>query len=207
MKAEVEAKIEYQRTLGEANPGGYQPIRFSRIKYKACSETHIDIRKYQRGYDDAGEEAYFPTKVGLRFFEREFVRVIRDYSTMPETYIHPLISRKCLKLIKNCQYESAVFQAFKVVETTLRDKISADADLVGVNLLRRAFHPDNGPLTDLALPRAEREALSNYFAGAFGYYKNPCSHRDVEMDFVSAFHRIVVASDLLRIVELTTLNS
>jgi hypothetical protein len=28
-----------------------------------------------------------------------------------------------------------------------------------------------------------------------------CSHRDVDMDFLSAFERIVVASDLLKIVE------
>jgi hypothetical protein len=33
-KSEIEAKIEYQIILGEANPGGYQPIRFTRIKYK-----------------------------------------------------------------------------------------------------------------------------------------------------------------------------
>jgi|GEM_PF-5082348 len=33
---------------------------------------------------------------------------------------------------------------------------------------------------------------------SFGYYKNPCSHRDVEMNFITAFERIVVASDLLK---------
>jgi Protein of unknown function (Hypoth_ymh) len=72
---------------------------------------------------------------------------------------------------------------------------------IGLNLIRRAFHPENGPLTNMSLPKAEREALCHYLAGAFGYYKNPCSHRDVDMDFLSAFERIVVASDLLKIVE------
>jgi hypothetical protein len=37
--------------------------------------------------------------------------------------------------------------------------------------IRRAFHPENGPLTDMSLPKAEREALCHYLAGAFGYYK------------------------------------
>jgi len=51
------------------------------------------------------------------------------------------------------------------------------------------------------LPKAEREAFCNYIAGAFGFYKNPCSHRDREMDFLSAFDRMVVASDLLKVIE------
>jgi len=71
---------------------------------------------------------------------------------------------------------------------------------VGSKLIRKAFHPENGPLTDMDLPKAEREAFCNYIAGAFGYYKNPCSHRDVEMNFITAFDRIVVASDLLKVI-------
>jgi hypothetical protein len=70
MKSEIEAKIEYQVVIGEANPGGYQPIRFARVKYKASPETHIDVRQFQRGYDDEGEEKFFPTKKGFRFFIR-----------------------------------------------------------------------------------------------------------------------------------------
>jgi uncharacterized protein (TIGR02391 family) len=201
MKNEIEAKIEYQEVIGEANPGGYQPIRFCRVKYKASPEAHIDIRKFQRGYDDEGEDKYFPTKMGFRFLESEFRRVIKEYALMPETYVHPLIVRRSFKLLNDCQFESAILQAFKTIETKIREKIRADSENVGVKLIRKAFHPEKGPLTDFALPKAEREALCNYIAGAFGYYKNPCSHRDVEMDFISAFDRIVVASDLLKIIE------
>lgn len=206
MKSEIEAKIEYQEVIGEANPGGYQPVRFSRIKYKAIQEAHIDIRKFQRGYDDEGEEKYFPTKIGFRFPEREFRRVVKEYALMPETYVHPEIVRKSFKLLNDGQFESAVLQAFKTIETKIRKKISAEPENVGVKLIRKAFHPENGPLTDYALPKAEREAFCNYIAGAFGYYKNPCSHRDVEMDFISAFDRIVVASDLLKIIEKSKSN-
>lgn len=201
MKSEIEAKIEYQEIIGEANPGGYQPIRFTRVKYKASPETHIDIRRFQRGYDDSDETEYYPTKVGVRFLEREFRRVVREYALMPETYVHPLIVRKSFKLLNAGQFESAVMQAFKTIETRIREGIGAAAEEIGVKLIRRAFHPENGPLTDLSLPRGERESLCNYAAGAFGYYKNPCSHRDVEMDFISAFDRIVVASDLLKTIE------
>jgi uncharacterized protein (TIGR02391 family) len=201
MKSEIEAKIEYQQIIGEANPGGYQPVRFSRVKYKASQETHIDIRKYQRGYDAEGEEAFYPTRTGFRFLEREFRRVVREYALMPETYVHPLIVKTCFRLLNAGEFDSAVLKAFKTIESTVRKGIGATADDVGLSLLRRAFNPENGPLTDMSLPKAEREALCQYLAGAFGYYKNPCSHRDVDMDFAHAFERIVVASDLLKIVE------
>ncbi|MHB0981026.1 MAG: TIGR02391 family protein [Thermoleophilia bacterium] len=201
MKSEIEAKIEYQEVIGEANPGAYQAVRFSRVKYKASPDAHIDIRRFQRAYDDEGEEVYHPTKLGFQFPEREFRRVVKDYALMPETYVHPLIVKRSFKLLNDGQFESAVLQAFKTIETKIREKINAGPEDVGVKLVRRAFHAEAGPLTDQSLPMSEREALANYMAGAFGYYKNPCSHRDVDMDFLSAFGRIVVASDLLKIIE------
>lgn len=204
MKSEIEAKIEYQKIIGEANPGGYQPVRFTRVKYKASPTAHIDIRQYQRGCDDEGEEKFFPTKKGFRFPEREFKRVVKEYSLMPETYVHPLIVKKCFSLLNDGQFESAVLQAFKSIETNIRKKTNAPSELVGVKLIRKAFNPENGLLTDHALPKAERESFCNYIAGAFGFYKNPCSHRDVDMDFISAFERIVVASDLLKVIEEST---
>lgn len=70
-KAEVEAKIEYQTLIGEVDKGGYQPIRFTRVKYKLANSTHIDIRKYQRAPGDYEaedyEDVFYPTKQGFRF--------------------------------------------------------------------------------------------------------------------------------------------
>ncbi len=204
-KAEIEAKIEYQKTIGEVDKGGYQPIRFTRVKYKAASDTHIDIRKYQRApgdYDNEDyEDVFYPTKHGFRFPEREFIRVIKEYTLMPQTYIHPEIIKKSFKLLDSGQYESAVLQAFKCIETKIRRLTNSDAEEVGIKLIRKAFHPETGKLTDYDLPISEREAFSNYIAGAFGFYKNPCSHRDVELDYLSAFDRIVVASDLLKTIQ------
>jgi uncharacterized protein (TIGR02391 family) len=206
MKSEIEAKIEYQEVIGEANPGGYKPVRFTRIKYKASPTAHIDVRQFQRGHDDEGEEVYFPTKKGFRFPESEFRRVVKEYVLMPETYVHPLIVMKSFSLLNQGQFESAVLQAYKTVETRIREKISATSEEYGVKLIRKAFNPESGPLTDYGLPKAEREAFCNYIAGAFGFYKNPCSHRDIELDFISAFDRIVVASDLLKAIEDAIVN-
>ena len=171
------------------------------MKYKASPTAHIDIRRFQRGYDDEGEEKYFPTKVGFRFPEREFRRVIKKYSVMPESYVHPIIVEKCFSLLSKGEYESAVIQAFKAIETTTRAKIGAPNDMFGERLLKKAFNPDEGVLTNYKIPKAERFAFLNYITGAFSYYRNSSTHRDIELDFVSAFDRIAVASDLLKAIE------
>jgi len=200
-KSEIEAKIEFQEIIGEANPGSFQPVRFTRVKYKASPTAHIDIRKFQRGYDDEDEEQFFPTKMGFRFPEREFRRVVEKYALMPETYVHPTIVKKCFTLLNNGEFESAVLQAFKTIETTIRDKINAPPDIFGERLLKTAFNPENGVLTNFKLPKAERFAFCNYITGAFAFYRNPSSHREVELDFIAAFDKVVVASDLLKAVE------
>jgi uncharacterized protein (TIGR02391 family) len=200
-KAEIEAKIEFQEEIGEANPGGYQPVKFSRVKYKASPTAHIDIRRFQRGYDEEGEEVFFPTKVGFRFPEREFRRVVEKYVVMPESYVHPIIVKKCFSLLNSGEFDSAVIQAFKAIETTTREKIGAPTDMFGERLLKKAFNPDDGVLTDHSLPKAEKFAFLNYITGAFSFYRNSSSHRDIELDFVSAFDRIAVASDLLKAIE------
>lgn len=203
-KPKVQPKIEFQEEIAEVNSGSYQPVRFSKVKYKNNPDLFIDIRTYQRGYDDDGEDVYFPTKKGFQFSEREFKKIVGKYTLLPTTYVHPEIIKKSFELLNTGQFESAVFQAFKCLETKLRKKIGATAEEIGVKLIRKAFHPDTGPLTDFELPKSEREAFSNYVAGAFGYYKNPCSHRDIEMDFIQAFDRIVVASDLLKAIDKAT---
>ncbi|WP_028470050.1 TIGR02391 family protein [Neptunomonas japonica] len=200
-KVEIESKIEYQKEIGEANPGSYRPVKFTRVKYKASPTAHIDIRQFQRGYDDEGEEQYFPTKTGFRFPEREFRRVIEKYTLTPKSYIHPIIMDKCFSLLSAGEFESAVIQAFKAIETTTRNKIGAPVDMFGERLLKKAFNPDEGALTNYKLPKSERFAFLNYITGAFSFYRNSSAHRDIELDFVSAFDRIAVASDLLKAIE------
>ena len=193
--------IEYQEIIAEAKAGSYRPIRFSRIKYKDNPNPLIDIRVFQRGYDDEGEEAYFPTKSGFQFPESEFTKVVKTWTILPSSYVHREVMDKSFELLAKRQFESAVLQAFKCVEIRIREKSGSSADDVGVKLIRRAFDPKTGVLTNMSLPVAEREALSNYVAGAYGLYKNPCSHRDVEMEFLEAFERIVIASNILKLVE------
>lgn len=70
--------------------------------------------------------------------------------------------------------------------------------------MRKAFHPDNGPLADKVLVPAEREAEMHLFAAAIGHAKNPTSHRDVAITAPEAARLIVFASHLFEIVERRT---
>ena len=68
--------------------------------------------------------------------------------------------------------------------------------------MRAAFAPDGGPLTDMESEAGERVARMELFAGAIGSYKNPQSHRHVDLDDpAEAAEIIMIATHLLRIVD------
>ena len=69
--------------------------------------------------------------------------------------------------------------------------------------MRKAFDVENGPLTDLSAERSEREARSALFAGAIGSYKNPQSHREVNLEEPArALEIVLLANHLLGIVDI-----
>ena len=65
----------------------------------------------------------------------------------------------------------------------------------------KAFNIKTGKLTNLHQPEAERRAVLALFSGAIGYYKNPFSHRDVDVTAEEAAEMIIFASHLLRIID------
>jgi uncharacterized protein (TIGR02391 family) len=98
-------------------------------------------------------------------------------------------------------YETASFAALKVVEVEVRRVAGLPNDLIGVKLMRKAFDPANGALTDPGAEGGESEATANLFAGAIGAYKNPSSHRAVQFDDpIEAAEVVQLANLLLRIV-------
>ena len=85
--------------------------------------------------------------------------------------------------------------AFKAVVIAVREAENYAATDLAPELMRRAFDPSETPkdnrgrLTDLKHPLAEREALMHLFAGAIRSYKNPHSHRTVNLEDLEGFPR------------------
>ncbi len=129
---------------------------------------------------------------------------LADYTAslrLPKTMLHPAIAERVWLSFVRAEYDTAVFQAMREVEIAVRAACGFPDDLVGVKLMRRAFGP-TGPLRDAAAEEGEASALADSFAGAIGAFKNPQSHRAVNLDEAAEAAEIVMlASLLLRIVE------
>jgi uncharacterized protein (TIGR02391 family) len=121
---------------------------------------------------------------------------------LPKELLHPKIADAVWGSFLRGEFDAAAFQAMKGVEVAVRTASGLGADLIGVKLMRTAFAPENGALTDMTAEGGERVDRMELFAGAIAFYKNPHSHRDVNLDDpYEALEIIFLANHLLRIVD------
>ena len=144
---------------------------------------------------------YFISSRGEKIQTSEDLATYRKTNILPKRQLHPIIAQKVWSIFLQGDYDTTVFQAFKQVEVAVRKAGNYAETDIGVPLMRKAFHVDNGNLTDPNQQPAEKQARSDLFAGAIGSLKNPGSHREVEITAEEAAEAIIFASHLLRIVD------
>lgn len=120
---------------------------------------------------------------------------------LPENFVHSSFVGDVLPLFLQGRYDLSLFEAFHLLEINIREAAALGAELIGTGLAARAFHPQQGPLTDQAAEGGERQALMNLMTGALGSYKNPQSHRHVGLDASEAREMLLRPSHLLKIVD------
>lgn len=144
----------------------------------------------------------FLSRKGQEIETPEAFNAFRGATAFPRAILHPAIDSEAWPSFMRGKLDTAVFEAFREVEIAVREAARFPQGDHGVPMIRRAFHKDTGPLADMTVEEAEREATMALFAGAIGSYKNPGSHRRVGRDDVAeAGELLVLASHLLRVVE------
>ncbi len=139
---------------------------------------------------------------GSELLDQERFDSFRRAAEFPKSLLHPSIADRVWISLARGELQEAVFTSFRSVEESVRNSGEFSDTDIGVNLMRKAFNPESGPLTDTSQPIAERESLMQLFVGAIGSYKNPHSHRTVTInDPREAQEIVMLASHLLRIVE------
>lgn len=126
----------------------------------------------------------------------------RPHRKIEKNFLNVRIRDSVWSLFVRGKYDTAVLEAMKAVEVTVREAAGyTDADY-GTDMIARAFNENNGPLRDESAQPAERAALRSLFVGAHGSYKNPHSHRNIPLnDPDEAAEIVLLANHLLRIVE------
>jgi uncharacterized protein (TIGR02391 family) len=131
---------------------------------------------------------------------RETFERARKAAQFPATLLHENLRGATYDALIRGNLQQAVAEGFRVLEVKVRNASGLEG--VGATLMRAAFHEDTGPLRSDVSDRGERQALPHLFAGAFGWVRNPASHRDVPMDDVThAIEQLMLASLLLRIAD------
>jgi uncharacterized protein (TIGR02391 family) len=122
--------------------------------------------------------------------------------------LHPSLAAAAYSAFMRGDYDIAIFSAFRAVENNVRCACSFENSEVGVALMRKAFNPDQGPLSDKRRVPAEREAMMHVFAGAMGLFKNPTSHREKAFETPEEAVPLLHLADFLlkKIDELSELN-
>ncbi len=149
----------------------------------------------------------YVTQKGFKYRNKADLETYRKGNLLPKSFLDEKLVERVYPLFLRGDYDTAVFQAFKEVEVRVRNKAGLPDDLIGVKLMREAFRPQKGKLTNLDLIEGEQQSLCELFSGSIGSFKNPSSHREIDLNNPSEAAEIILfANYLLRLVNKCKVN-
>jgi uncharacterized protein (TIGR02391 family) len=188
--------------LSSPHGGGYPPTTHAQVAVAlAEAMSWLETQGIIVRNPNQPAEWYLLTRRGQELKSRADLETFRKGRALPFDLLQQSLASKVHHLFLRGDHDTAVFQAFKEVEVSVRKAGNFPDSLTGRDLMVKAFNVDTGPLRDKALIPAERESEMFLFSGAIGHAKNPTSHRNVNLTREEAARLIVFASHLLDIVE------
>ena len=117
------------------------------------------------------------------------------------TRLHPLIEAEARPQFLIGKPDQGVFASLKAVEVRVRRLGGFGDEVIGVDLMNKAFGP-GGPLADPAATKGEQEGIRALFTGVYAVLRNPAGHLQVDYDDISeAAEAVQTASLLMRILD------
>ena len=113
--------------------------------------------------EQGGSDWVFITRRGRLMKGASDLAAYRKANLLPKTLLHPSLATKVYAAFLRGEYDTATFQAFREVEVAVRTAGKFAPTDLGVDLMDKAFHKTNGPLTDSSVPESEREAMRLLF--------------------------------------------
>jgi len=68
-----------EQLIKEVRTKSFETVRLRRVKYAGNDYNFIDIRFFQRGSDESGNDLYFPTRKGVQIREDLFFKLVDEH--------------------------------------------------------------------------------------------------------------------------------
>jgi uncharacterized protein (TIGR02391 family) len=192
-------EYNYGNSLRQDTARGYAGnLDARKAVYEAMAWLHAH-GLIARKIEEHSAHIIFVTRWGHEALSRSLPE-IRAVERVQEN-LHPLIEQRVRRQFLLGEYEQAIFVAMKAVEVRVRRLAGFTDDMIGTDLMTKAFKA-GGPLADPEAPPGEVEGTMMLFRGAYAVLRNPSGHREVTFDDVTeASEAVMTASLLMRILD------